>query len=51
MTSFESKLLSYQVIIFSSLFVGYACYTYNRKSVSAALPKLMEEGLGRSHAG
>ncbi|KAG8192194.1 hypothetical protein JTE90_009957 [Oedothorax gibbosus] len=33
------------------LFVGYACYAYNRKCVSLALPKLMEEGLDKNQAG
>ncbi|RWS02953.1 glucose-6-phosphate translocase-like protein [Dinothrombium tinctorium] len=41
----------YQASIFTSLFIGYACYAYNRKSVSFAMPKLMEEGLSKSEAG
>jgi OPA family glycerol-6-phosphate transporter-like MFS transporter 4 len=50
-SSFERRLFVYQVVIFTSLFIGYACYAYNRKSVSAAMPRLIEEGLGRSQAG
>ncbi|GIY42333.1 glucose-6-phosphate exchanger SLC37A4 [Caerostris darwini] len=45
------KLRTYQISIFTMLFVGYACYAYNRKSVSLALPKLMEEGLDKNQAG
>ncbi|RWS25065.1 Glucose-6-phosphate translocase-like protein, partial [Leptotrombidium deliense] len=46
------QLLRYhQVTIFTSLFIGYACYAYNRKSVSFAMPKLMEQGLGKNEAG
>ncbi|CAL1295799.1 unnamed protein product, partial [Larinioides sclopetarius] len=45
------KLQTYQVTIFTLLFVGYACYAYNRKSVSLAMPKLMEEGLDKNQAG
>uniref|UniRef100_A0A2L2Y3K3 Glucose-6-phosphate translocase n=1 Tax=Parasteatoda tepidariorum TaxID=114398 RepID=A0A2L2Y3K3_PARTP len=45
------RLRTYQVSIFATLFIGYACYAYNRKSVSLALPKLMEEGLDKNQAG
>ncbi|GBM97258.1 Glucose-6-phosphate exchanger SLC37A4 [Araneus ventricosus] len=45
------KLRTYQITIFTMLFVGYACYAYNRKSVSLAMPKLMEEGLDKNQAG
>lgn len=38
-------------MVFVTMFVGYACYGYNRKGVSLALPKLMEEGLKKEHAG
>ncbi|CAN8004097.1 unnamed protein product [Ixodes hexagonus] len=44
-------LRSYQLAIFGTLFVGYACYAYNRKSVSLALPELMAEGLRKDQAG
>lgn len=45
------KLQSYQIIIFSTLFIGYACYAYNRKSVAFAMPQLMDEGLTKNQAG
>lgn len=45
------KLKSYQISIFATLFIGYACYAYNRKSVSFAMPKLMERQLDKSQAG
>uniref|UniRef100_A0A0P4WG00 Major facilitator superfamily (MFS) profile domain-containing protein n=1 Tax=Scylla olivacea TaxID=85551 RepID=A0A0P4WG00_SCYOL len=38
-------LKSYQRAIFTALFLGYACYTYNRKSVSYATPTLLAAGL------
>lgn len=45
-------LLLYQVIIFTTLFVGYAIYNYNRKCVSFALPRLIEQGsLDKSSVG
>lgn len=44
-------LKSYQLTIFTTMFLGYACYAYNRKSVSFALPELMEEGLRKDQAG
>lgn len=47
----EDKLKNYQISIFTTLFIGYACYAYNRKSVSLALPRLMEEGLDKNQAG
>lgn len=47
----ERKLKTYQISIFTTLFIGYACYAYNRKSVSLAMPKLMEEGLDKNQAG
>ncbi len=34
-----------QLTTFAVLFAGYASYTYNRKSVSFALPNLMKNGL------
>lgn len=46
-----SRLRNYQVTIFATLFIGYGIYAYNRKSVSLALPKLMEEGLDKNQAG
>lgn len=39
------------MIVFGTLFIGYACYAYNRKSVSAAMPQLIAEGLDKSQAG
>ena len=51
MTTYERRLLLHQLVIFSALFIGYACYAYNRKSVSAAMPTLISEGLGKSQAG
>lgn len=41
----QEQLQVYQRAIFAALFIGYACYTYNRKSVSYALPTLMASGL------
>lgn len=38
-------LKSYQRAVFAALFLGYACYTYNRKSVSYATPTLLAAGL------
>lgn len=40
-----------QLLIFSCLFFGYAFYAYNRKSVSLALPALMERGMTKNEAG
>ncbi|KAF8765126.1 glucose-6-phosphate exchanger SLC37A4-like [Argiope bruennichi] len=37
--------------VYVTLFVCYASYTYNRKSVSFVTPSLIEEGLDASHAG
>lgn len=34
-----------QLTTFAVLFAGYASYTYNRKSVSFALPDLLKNGL------
>lgn len=51
MSTKDSKLVSYQLTIYATMFIGYACYAYNRKSVSLAMPKLMEEGLTKSDAG
>lgn len=34
-----------QLTTFAVLFAGYASYTYNRKSVSLALPDLLKNGL------
>ncbi|XP_040062998.1 glucose-6-phosphate exchanger SLC37A4 isoform X2 [Ixodes scapularis] len=45
------KLRDYQRMIFVALFLGYACYSYNRKSVSFALPALTAEGLSKEQAG
>ncbi|CAN7990716.1 unnamed protein product, partial [Ixodes pacificus] len=45
------KLQGYQRMIFVALFLGYACYSYNRKSVSFALPALTAEGLSKEQAG
>ena len=47
----NGKFKTYQFSIFATLFIGYACYAYNRKSVSLAMPKLMEEGLDKNQAG
>ncbi|XP_077550112.1 glucose-6-phosphate exchanger SLC37A4-like [Haemaphysalis longicornis] len=44
-------LKRYQLSIFATMFLGYACYAYNRKCVSFALPELMEEGLTKEQAG
>lgn len=33
------------------MFVGYACYAYNRRSVSFAMPELIDEGLKKEQAG
>ncbi|XP_045613953.1 glucose-6-phosphate exchanger SLC37A4-like isoform X1 [Procambarus clarkii] len=41
----EQRLQSYQRAVFGALFLGYACYTYNRKSVSYAIPTLLASGL------
>lgn len=41
----QDLLLAYQRTVFAALFLGYACYTYNRKSVSYALPTLLASGL------
>lgn len=49
--SSEGKLQRYQISIYTALFIGYAAYTYNRKSVSLAMPQLIEEGLDKSEAG
>lgn len=40
-----NQLKSYQRAIFTALFLGYACYTYNRKSASYATPTLLAAGL------
>lgn len=40
-----ARLVSYQRAVFVAMFVGYACYTYNRKSVSYAIPTLLASGL------
>ncbi|XP_003739377.1 glucose-6-phosphate exchanger SLC37A4 [Galendromus occidentalis] len=45
------SLRKLQLMVFATMFLGYAMYGYNRKSVSLALPKLMEEGLRKEHAG
>lgn len=37
--------------IFSVIFFGYAMFAYNRKGVSFAIPKLLEEGLGSEELG
>jgi sugar phosphate permease len=50
-TAYEKKFLAHQIVIFTTLFVGYAFYAYNRKSVSAAMPTLIAEGLDKSQAG
>ncbi|XP_068248384.1 glucose-6-phosphate exchanger SLC37A4-like [Palaemon carinicauda] len=41
----QDLLVAYQRTVFAALFLGYACYTYNRKSVSYALPTLLASGL------
>ncbi|KAH9366399.1 hypothetical protein HPB48_002675 [Haemaphysalis longicornis] len=47
----DMGLKRYQLSIFATMFLGYACYAYNRKCVSFALPELMEEGLTKEQAG
>ncbi|KAK4309353.1 hypothetical protein Pmani_019014 [Petrolisthes manimaculis] len=44
-SSKKDDLVRYQRAIFTALFLGYACYTYNRKSVSYATPTLLASGL------
>lgn len=44
-TSSASAFWRVQLTTFTLLFAGYASYTYNRKSVSFALPNLMKNGL------
>ena len=47
-----TKLKFYQTIIFTVLFVGYAIYSYNRKSVTYTVPKLVaEEDITKENAG
>ncbi|XP_049514328.1 glucose-6-phosphate exchanger SLC37A4 [Dermacentor silvarum] len=41
----------YQGMIFATLFFGYACYGYNRKSVTFVLPALLANGLRKDEAG
>lgn len=51
-TEYEKKLFYYQMVVFTTLFIGYGCYAYNRKAVSQAMPTLIHEGvLGKSEAG
>lgn len=50
-TDYEKRFWRHQMIVFGTLFIGYACYAYNRKSVSAAMPQLIAEGLDKSQAG
>lgn len=38
-------------LIFSVIFFGYAMFAYNRKAVSFAIPKLLEEGIENEHLG
>lgn len=38
-------------LIFSVIFFGYAMFAYNRKGVSFAIPKLLEEGLENEQLG
>jgi len=38
-------------MIFSVIFFGYAMFAYNRKGVSFAIPKLLEEGLENEQVG
>lgn len=46
-----TKLKFYQTIIFTVLFVGYGIYSYNRKSVTYTVPRLVEEGISKENAG
>lgn len=46
-----TKLRFYQTITFTVLFVGYGIYSYNRKSVTYTVPKLVEEGISKENAG
>ncbi|XP_042238380.1 glucose-6-phosphate exchanger SLC37A4-like isoform X1 [Homarus americanus] len=41
----QETLQSYQRAVFGALFLGYACYIFNRKSVSYAIPTLLASGL------
>ncbi|XP_065301318.1 glucose-6-phosphate exchanger SLC37A4-like isoform X3 [Dermacentor albipictus] len=41
----------YQRMIFATLFFGYACYGYNRKSITFVLPALLADGLRKEEAG
>uniref|UniRef100_A0A2R5LBD1 Putative glucose-6-phosphate translocase n=1 Tax=Ornithodoros turicata TaxID=34597 RepID=A0A2R5LBD1_9ACAR len=41
----------YQLTVFTTMFVGYACYAYNRKCVSFAMPELIEDGLSKEQVG
>jgi sugar phosphate permease len=49
--SLTGRVQYYQWSIFLTLFIGYATYAYNRKSVSLAMPELMRNGLQKSDAG
>lgn len=51
MANEKTDLRKYQLMVFTTMFVGYACYGYNRKGVSLALPALIEDGLTKEHAG
>ncbi|KAH6941899.1 hypothetical protein HPB50_023708 [Hyalomma asiaticum] len=44
-------LKRYQATIFATLFFGYACYGYNRKSITFVLPALLASGLRKDEAG
>jgi len=49
--SISGRVQYYQWSIFATLFIGYATYAYNRKSVSLAMPELIKSGLQKSDAG
>ena len=46
-----TKLKFYQTVTFTVLFIGYGIYSYNRKSVTYTVPKLVEEGISKENAG
>ncbi|XP_037288909.2 glucose-6-phosphate exchanger SLC37A4 [Rhipicephalus microplus] len=46
-----ASLRRYQGMIFATLFLGYACYGYNRKSITFVLPELLTSGLRKDEAG
>ncbi|KAL3214086.1 hypothetical protein MRX96_035012 [Rhipicephalus microplus] len=45
-----ASLRRYKGMIFATLFLGYACYGYNRKSITFVLPELLTSGLRKDEA-